>query len=243
MSGLRFFVAVGSLLLVAAVLSSCSFGVVVGSGRSTTETRDVSDFSALEFAFLGNLTITKGDAESLTITGDDNIVSLIRTRVSNGVLRIDAGSTNVGRTIIPLEYELIVKNLDSVNLSGLGSIGAAELSGDRVTLVLSGAGTLRVDDLNADELSVTMAGLGDANVAGVVNRQTVTVSGAGSYYAADLRSQTAKVTISGLGSAEVWPVETLSATISGAGSIQYAGSPQVTQQVSGLGSIEALGEK
>lgn len=227
-------------VVVGGLLSACAFGVVVGSGRSTTETRQVSDFHAVNFAFIGDLNITQGNQEALTISGDDNILALIRSEVSNGVLRIDAGAANIGQTIVPLRYELMVRNLDEVKLSGLGNIKIGALQSDELTLNLSGAGSLTIDELAGNELAVHMSGLGNANLTGEVNRQTVTVSGAGAYYARELRSQAAKVTISGLGNAEVWAVETLDAMISGAGNISYVGSPQVTQQISGLGSVNAL---
>lgn len=228
------------LLLGMSLLAGCAFGMVVGSGRSVTETRAVSNFNAVEFAFIGDLAITQGAEESLTITGDDNIVTLIRTTVRDGVLRIDAGAANVGRPIVPLRYALTVKNLDSLSLSGLGNIEMASLEGRNLALSLSGAGSLTIDNLTATDLAVSLSGLGSANLSGEVNKQAATVSGAGSYYAADLRSQAAAIQISGLGNAEVWVVETLSADISGAGSIEYKGAPQVVQQISGLGSVIAM---
>jgi len=228
-------------ILLAGLLSACSFGVVVGSGRSTTETRAVSDFNAVDFAFIGDLAITQGSEESLTITGDDNIVPLIRTTVRDGVLHIDASPANIGRTIVPLRYELTVKNLNALSLSGLGNIEMGSLESADFSLGLSGAGSVTVENLSANNLAVNMSGLGSANLAGEVNKQAVNVSGTVSYYARDLRSQAAAVQISGLGSAEVQAVETLDASISGAGSIKYAGSPQIAQNISGLGSIEALG--
>lgn len=223
------------------LLAGCAFGMVIGSGKSVTETRDVSDFHAVNFAFLGDLEITQGDEEALTITGDDNIVELIRTRVVDGVLHIDGGAANIGRTVVPLRYMLTVKNLDGISLSGLGNVRMTKLANDEVTLALSGAGALTVDALTADTLSVNLSGVGSANLGGAARRQVVNLSGAGSYYAGDLRTQTATVTIAGLGNAEIWAVETLNAEISGAGNIAYKGRPQVTPRISGLGRVTALG--
>lgn len=225
------------------LLAGCVFGMVVGSGRSVTETRDVSNFHAVDFAFLGDLEIKQGDEETLTITGDDNIVELIRTRVIDGVLHIDGGAANIGRTIVPLRYVLTVKTLDGIALSGLGNVTMARLANDDVALALSGAGALTVDALSADTLSVNLSGLGSANLGGAVRRQVVNLSGAGSYYAGDLRAQNATINISGLGNAEVWVVETLNADISGAGNIAYKGRPQVTQRISGLGRVTELGNE
>ncbi len=241
---MRLYRLIGSMILLLlgmSLLSGCAFGMVVGSGKSVTETRAVNNVNAVEFAFIGELQITQGDEESLTITGDDNIVPLVRTTVRDGVLRIDAGAANVGRPIVPLRYALTVKNLDSLSLSGLGNVEMASLEGRTLAMTLSGAGSLTIGNLAVNDLAITLSGLGSANLSGEVNVQAATVSGAGSYYASGLRSQTASIQIAGVGNAEVWAVETLSAQISGAGSIQYKGSPQVVQQISGIGRVTAIG--
>ena len=230
------------LLAVMALLAGCSVGATVGSGKVATETRAVSGVEAVEFAFVGDMTITQGDEESLTITGDDNILPLIKSDVTGGVLRVYTQGVNMAQSITPLRYELKVKDLSRMTLSGAGSINAPKLTTERLQATVSGAGTLRVDALAADALEVSLPGLGDANIAGVVERQQVTLSGAGTYFGEELRSDTADVTISGLGNASVWATEQLDATISGAGSIQYKGGPQVTQQISGLGSVNAIEE-
>ena len=54
------------LLAVMALLAGCSFGATVGSGKMATETRAVSGIEAVEFAFIGDLTIRQGEEESLS---------------------------------------------------------------------------------------------------------------------------------------------------------------------------------
>ena len=230
------------LLAVMALLAGCSFGATVGSGKMATETRAVSGIEAVEFAFIGDMTLRQGEEESLTISGDDNIVPLIKSEVNNGVLRIYAPGVNLAQSVNPLRYDLQVKDLNSVSLTGVGNIMAPALTAERLAATVSGAGTLRVDELAADVFEMNLSGLGDANIAGAVDRQEVNLSGAGNYFGDELRSDVADVTISGLGNASVWVTEKLDATISGAGSIEYTGDPQVTQQVSGVGSVEAAEE-
>ena len=222
---------------------ACSVSAVIGSGKSMTEARAVQDFDGVELAFIGDLTITQGDEERLEITGDDNILPIIETTVEGGILQIRTRPMFMAQPVLPLRYELTVKDLRTVRLSGLGNVAAEQLQSDQLELSLTGAGTLRVDDLKADSLEVNMTGLGDANVGGAVARQEVLVSGAGNYQAEDLRSGAAEVMLSGLGNAKVWVTERLQTTISGAGSVDYYGRPAASQTISGLGSIKQLGEK
>lgn len=235
-------IVVTCLLIGVALMASCVFGGAIGSGRAVTETRAVSGFDSVEFSFFGDMTITQGDEESLTISGDDNIVPLIKTEVEDGVLKIYADGVNISRPVMPLRFELKVKDLSGLQLAGAGSITTEKLSTARLAASVTGAGALRIDDLTADALDVKLTGVGDTNVTGTVDRQQVLVSGAGSYFGEDLRSGVAQVTISGLGSARLWATEALDVSISGAGSVEYKGNPQVTQLISGLGTVTAMGE-
>lgn len=224
------------------LLSSCA----VGSQRVVTSTRDVSDFDSLAFEGLGEVTITQGDRESLTIEAESNVVSRITTEVRGGVLHIGWRSGPFGFSVVPtkpIRYELTMRDIDSVGLVGLGSIYAGEVATDRLTISISGGGRVVVRSLNADRLTVDLTGLGSCELTGEVRSQEVFVPGAGDYDGSDLESEIAALTMVGLGKATVWVTEDLDITITGAGGVEYYGSPRVTQEVSGLGSVRSLGSR
>jgi hypothetical protein len=54
------------------LLTGCS--VVNGSGQTKSETRTVSGFTGIELSGTGEVTIEQGDAESLTVEADDNVL-------------------------------------------------------------------------------------------------------------------------------------------------------------------------
>lgn len=239
----RFIVMVAvALLLVAVAMNGCGAGVMVGSGKSMTETREVSNFDGVAMSFVGDVEIVQGDEEKLVIIGDDNIVPLIKTEVQNGLLEIRTGPGIVAQPAVPLRYTLYVKELANVTLSGLANLHTADLRTERLTVVMSGAGNISVDALQADEVSVMLSGLGNATLGGEANRQRVDVSGAGSYTAGNLASAIADISLTGLGNATVRASEVLRINISGAGSVEYYGNPEVSKAVSGLGTIVAKGE-
>lgn len=239
-------IAVLALGLVA--LLGCSFNVTVtrGSGNIVTEARAVSNFTRVVLAGIGELNITQGDTESLTIEADDNLIPLITTQVQNDTLTIGFDTRQVNISINPtrpIRYTLVVKNLNSLQLSGAGNINAPALKSDSLVLGNSGAGNLNLAQVEAKTLNTTISGAGSVNVAGQVESQDISVTGLGSYNAADLKSNAASVTLSGAGSATVWATQTLNVTISGAGSVNYYGSPQVSQTITGLGSVKNVGNK
>lgn len=225
------------------LLAACGVGLVIGSGNSTSEERKIANVDGVVMSFVGDLRITQGDEEKLVITADDNVLPLITTEVRDGVLTIGSKSSVGLQATTKLQYDLTVRDLNSLRLTGAGNASVDGLKTDDLRLAITGAGNLSVQNLDASSLDVALNGLGSMEVSGDVARQEVSMTGAGSYSAGDLRSGAADVLIAGLGSATVWAVETLDATISGAGNIDYYGDPVVTQEVTGLGNIASKGEK
>jgi len=215
---------------------------VKGSGNVVSETRQVSRFDRVSVSGSGHLSIVQGDQELFTIEADDNLLPLIKTEVSGGLLKVGPENVNL-RPSRTIRYQLQLKNLKELRLSGSLEAEAPSVKTDRLQLSISGAGRIRVPQLEAGVLSVDISGSGDFDLGGKVDRQTVHISGSGNYRAGDCQSQDATVQISGSGNATVCVQRTLDAHVSGSGDIRYYGSPQVNTLVSGSGSVHSLGNK
>lgn len=235
-----------SLTACAVTVNGTPVAVVRGSGVVVTETRQVSGFNALSFAGLGEVIITQGQTESLTIEAEDNIVPQIKTEVRNGTLRIgfnrDKWQDWVAPTK-PIKFNLSVKDMTTIESSGLGSIQIAGFKTNKLTLGISGAGNIKITNLDASSVSTSINGTGSIELAGKAAQQVSTLSGIGSYQAGDFATQQADINISGAGSATVWASEALDVTISGAGSVSYYGNPTVKKSITGLGAVKGLGNK
>ena len=203
------------------------------------ESRAVQDFQEVELQGIGTLRITQGDTESLTIEAEPRLLRRIETTVSNG--RLIIRPSRPIRTREEIVYNLALKQLTSLDISGAGQAEAAQIAGDRLHLGLSGAGTIAIDALTATTLDVAVSGNGVCTLAGSVDSQTVVLSGASRYVAADLASNVASVVVQGAAKAAVRVSGTLNAQISGAGQIDYIGDPAITQQISGVGRLTKVG--
>jgi hypothetical protein len=231
-----------SIVLVVLLLSSCT----VGSRRVVTDDRTVSDFDQVSFGGLGELTITQGDGESLTIEAESNVMRRITTEVRGRTLHIGMRSGWFGVSVVPtkpIRYDLTMKEVDGLDLSGLGSVYAGQITTDRLDLDLSGGGKIVIRSLTAETLVVEHSGIGGCELSGQVREQEVHLTGAGDYDAADLESQEVEIRVSGVGQATVWATEALDIELSGAGSVGYYGDPSVTQDVSGIGRVRSLGSR
>jgi hypothetical protein len=205
-----------SLILILAVLIAGCSGVR-GSGKIVTESRNVSGFSAVEFAGDGQLIIEQTGTESLSITADDNILPYLISEVRNGrlVLREKEHSdlTPTGAVV----FRLSTKNLNGIDFAGDGSVDAK--------------------GIQSDEFRINISGDGRVTVAGVAERQDVHLSGDGQYNADNLTSKAGGVHLSGDGRVVLVATDKLDVNLSGDGSVEYIGNPVVTQHVSGDGSI------
>lgn len=221
------------LLVVALLLAACGTAdettadveTIRGSGKVVVENREVHDFHAVALGGIGDLVLTQGDDERLTIEAEDNLMPYIKSEVSGGKLEIglDGGE---GRNYVPtqpIKFTLTVKNLDALTLGGKGSIRADNLTGETLTCVL--------------------AGVGSAELSGQVTRQDITVSGKGDYKAAGLESREAKILIAGAGNATLWVRDSLQVQSVGSGTVQYYGSPTVERQELGKATVQSLGDK
>lgn len=189
---------------------------VVGSGTIATTTRDVGAFTAIEFLGAGRIEITIGELKPLELTGDDNVLPLIETKVTNG--RLVVRPTRPIRITQPLTLKATVPALAAITLSGAGAIVAT--------------------GLDSDSLQIEVTGAGSVSLAGQTASLSIVLTGAGSVDAATLVANAATVNVSGAGSAFVDAVETLDVTITGVGSVTYSGEPTITQNITGLGSLK-----
>lgn len=234
------------VVLAAAFIAGCAqtpavpAGTIVGSGKVINETRDVSGITGVTFSAPGYLTITQGDAESLTIQAEDNVIPTITTRVTDGVLDIAlADGTNL-KTTSMIQYTLVVKDLSAIQNDGAGFVTVNGLSTREFAFKSSNAGSAKLAGITATALTVDLTGAGAFEISGSADSLALTSSGSTAFTGANLAVKTATVTISGSGDASVNASDTLEATLSGDGNLKYAGTPKLTENVTGAGKISAL---
>jgi len=233
------------LLLLMAILTvtACNASIIKGSGDLITETRQVRNFDSITLSGSGEVIVTQGGGESLTIETDDNVMEHIKAEVEGGTLKLGFGE---GVNIIStsrLIFYVGVDDLSGLTISGSGDIEADMIETSRLDAAISGSGDVQIADLTAGEVKAQISGSGEIDLAGDAAAQDVSISGSGKYLAGDLCSESVKVSISGSGDATVCATETLDSNVSGSGSINYYGRPSINTSDSGSGKINSLGEK
>jgi hypothetical protein len=204
-----------ALPVVLCVAAACT--ATAGSGQLATESRQVSGFTKVELAGIGELTINQTGSESLTISADNNLLPLLTSQVEGDTLILGKKANTRIQTTKPINYTLTMKDISGV--------------------AVSGSGTINVPKLTTAALRTEISGSGVITAAGTADDQNLEISGSGRYLADGLTSKTVTVEISGSGTASVVASDALDVKISGSGTLTYGGNPQVQQSVSGSGKL------
>ena len=204
----------------ALTLSACHFTHGIrGSGVRATEARHVEAFHAVRISGSAEVDIEVGAATNLTITGDDNLLPYVRTRVQDGELRVSMKSGSYDWR------EGLVVNIGTPDLNGV---------------TISGSGDITVHEAAGEYLSLEINGSGDVRATGSVDKLEAFVSGSGDFKLAGLQVRDASVAIRGSGDAHLSALESLEIDISGSGDVRYHGDPVVRSSIRGSGDVRRL---
>jgi len=193
-------------------------GVVSGSGRKSTVTRKIDNFTVLISKVSTDVQVRLGRPAKLTIKGDDNMIPLIKTEINGGVLQISALSSYM--TANPLLIIIDIPQIESVRLDGSGEI--------------------RLSGVDNKTLSLALQGSGDIQASGRVTALDVEMNGAGDVDLSELMTVNSKVSIAGAGDADINVTGELDVLIEGSGDVTYSGSPKkIRRNITGSGEVVA----
>ena len=206
------------LLILITLVAGCHriHDEIAGSGKLQKERRDVGSFNSISTAGAFNLEIVCQKPQSLEIEGDDNLLPLVSTEVSNNVLHI--------------------RNLRSYSVSEpiTIKISLPDLAG----ISASGAGTIEVSGLKNEKFEIDASGAPAIKASGETKALSIDASGAGKIDMHKLRAARVVVDSKGVSKVEVYAAEQLDVTVSGPSHVIYQGDPVVKQTVNGPGSVE-----
>lgn len=225
-------VAVGVLMSV-----SCKEHVVQGKGPMATEQRDIASFDKIKIDMPAEATIVIGDAQSVEVEANENLVKHIKTEVSGNTLRIH--HEGIWYTNGNVAVSIHMPALKMLDISGAADAAIkGDITGNEFTLEVSGAADVDIEQMDVDDFKAKLSGASKLNIhKGNVKHAVYKVTGAGEIYASSLETRSAEAKVSGAGEMELHVTDELDAHITGAGSIDYIGHPQVTSHIAGVGSL------
>lgn len=212
-------------ILLVMILASFGFGCnvihdgVAGSGNRQKEKRTVANFTSISTEGAYDIEFVAQAPLSLEIEGDDNLLPLITTEVSNNVLHIKSKKSLSSRK--PITLKISAPNLEGLSANGAGRIEISGLKNEKFAMDVNGAATVEVS--------------------GETGALDLESNGAARIDTHKLRADRAVVESNGVSKVEVYAVSDLNVTVSGPSQVTYHGDPHVKKTVNGPGSVTKKG--
>ncbi|HZV68805.1 MAG TPA: head GIN domain-containing protein [Saprospiraceae bacterium] len=231
-------------LFITGFLVSCksdaqSWSGIKGEGEVVKEDISLESLKGINLGFDGDVVLTPGSTQKITIEGQKNIIDNIKRDVKNGSWNI-VFDKNV-REAKGVTVYITLTNLEEVNLSGSGSIrSTGKFTGLKdLDIHVSGSGAITLD-YDATSTDLSLSGSGEIDLNGTSKSLEVSISGSGDVNAKGLVTDDCSIHISGSGDASVQANKNLETHISGSGDVAYSGTASVTTRISGSGEVTRI---
>src|SRR5258707_379800 len=116
----------------AALVVSLTVGNTRGSGTIKEETRQVGDFSGVSVGSGIRATVSIGPKTSVVLTGDDNLLSMIKVEVVNGKLTARVEDHGGISPTQPIRLTVVTPHLTTAEASGGASLTAGVTSRPKI---------------------------------------------------------------------------------------------------------------
>ena len=214
--------------------------VIKGEGGIVTSNLTLNAFTGINLAFADNVTISYGSTPEVKATGHANIISRIKTNVTNNIwdITLEDGCYQDYQ----LDIHITMPILDKATLSGSGDLVVNDFSNqNNLSVNLDGSGDITFNAFEGIQaLKLVLSGSGDItgnkDISTLKNFEII-LNGSGDCNTFPIAGEACNVTLSGSGDCELTATNTLNAILNGSGDISYKGSPSITQSVSGSGDI------
>jgi len=189
---------------------------VRGSGKRVVQKRDIQPFTSISSEGAYNINVVCQKGPSLEIEGDDNILPLITTEVSNSVLHLKSMQNYSSSE--PIEVRISLTSLEALSVSGAGNVEVAGLKGEKFVIDANGAPQIKVS--------------------GTSKEVHINANGAGKIDTHSLHASKGTVESKGVSHVDVDVADQLDITISGPSTVTYEGDPTINKTIHGPGKVQ-----
>ena len=228
-----------ALVFLALLLINCSKGqVVVGSSNIISQEKQLSAYDRIEVLGSYDVIFTDGEVGKIRIKAPDNILPLIQTEVSDGLLRIDTGKNRYKVKEPIIIYVPVDSRLKQVVIKGSADIYSEKnLETKALNVGIYGSGDARLA-VDASSLALKIDGSGDIRVGGKTDNLSINISGSGDVDASKLTAEKAVININGSGGVSAYVTENVDISIAGSGDVTIKGNPKkVKRIINGSGRV------
>ena len=228
-----------ALVFLALLMINCSKNQVVeGSKNIITQEKQLSAYDRIEVLGSYDVIFTDGEVGKIRIKAPDNILPLIQTEVSDGLLKIGTGK-NKHRVKQPIIiYVPVDSRLKQVDIRGSADIYTEKsLETKALEVDVYGSGDVRLQ-VDASSLALKIDGSGDIRVGGKTDNLSININGSGDVEVPNLKAEKAVININGSGGVSAYVTENVDISIAGSGDVTIKGNPKkIKQKINGSGRV------
>jgi len=189
---------------------------IIGSGITKRVTRKLKKFTSLNLEGAYAIFIKIGKKQKITLVADDNIIPIIKTKISDKSLSISLDDCISEENTVKIFVS--TPSLNKLNIAG--SLYAEVKGVKNKIFKLNSAGSSAIDLIGkTDKLKISLAG------SSVINSK-------------NLKAKFVSVDIAGSGLVDLFSSKSLKVNINGSGDITYSGNPRtINKIINGVGSV------
>jgi hypothetical protein len=168
--------------LVAVVLASAgcfSTATITGNGQNTMEDRQVAAFDAIlvSDSFTAMITLAPDQPQSVRVSGDSNLVPLVRATLSGSELTLDLTSNTSIKPKLPLMVTISARALRALKAGNVAQVVASAVTGDDVVVESSDSASVQVSSITAAKsLSLATGNVGKLAATSITAHGPITLS-------------------------------------------------------------------
>lgn len=199
-----------------------------GSGKIIQDNREITTFGKINVNGPFEIDLVQSQANTISIEGDDNIISIITTEVKGDTLFISTLNEQPVKSSRrqKVKFKIPYQSLYGISLVGSGKITSNKIiRSDNFKVTVDGAGSITVS-VNAKNIDSWVLGPGSICLKGTAQKFMCKVVGSGVIQGYELESENVVAFISGSGNAKVNSISAISGKIIGAGNITFSGEPK-----------------
>jgi hypothetical protein len=200
-----------------------------------------------------DMILKQGSTASLTVSGEESMLPLVKTEQKGDTLTIDVKETFM-HMHRPLRIEMTLPALRELSSQGSGDSIVSGFNGEQLKLDLHGSGDVRFNgnyrsvnastmgsgdiDLNlieSNDVNLTIMGSGGINTSGNSKSLTAHLMGSGDLGAEKMIADTVNLAVLGSGDSNIYARQVAILDLKGSGDISVHGNP-TRREVSRFGS-------
>ena len=224
-------------ILLCTVFTLVSCDQTTGSGNIVTETRNTGSFDAISVGGSFDVEVKMGDATSVIVEADDNIMKYIETKVSGNTLKISTEGLH-SFSDVHMKVYVTVPVLTAVSASASAEVVGENIltNADKLVFKASSSASIKAE-VNAPDIVTDANSSASITLRGKTKNHKTEASSSAEINAFELLTENTTANVSSSANIEVHASVSLNAHASSSGSVEYKGAATVTKSENSSGTV------